>query len=81
MRRPDGDHLLPRWIGTPSSIEAHQAQVIERILRHCGLWSEPPPQPGLLLVLNDRPAQPCLDVDPDFLEQQRWEQLEMSLEA
>ncbi len=66
-------------------IEAHQAQVIERILRHCGLWSErsprAPPQPGLALVPNDRPAQPRLDVDPDFLEQQRWEQLEMAFEA
>ncbi len=66
-------------------IEAHQAQVIERILRHCGLWSEPPPrappQPGLSLVPNDRPAQPRLDVDPDFLEQQRWEQLDMAFEA
>jgi hypothetical protein len=59
--------------------------VIERILRHCGLWSErsprAPPQPGLALLPNDRPAQPRLDVDPDFLEQQRWEQLEMAFEA
>ena len=47
-------------------IEAHQPQVIERILRHCGLWSErsprAPPQPGLALLPNDRPAQPRLDV-------------------
>ncbi len=66
-------------------IEAHQAQVIERILRHCGLWSErsprAPPQPGLALVPKDRPAQPRLEVAPDFLEQQRWEQLEMAFEA
>ena len=44
-----------------------------------------PPQPGLALVPNDRPAQPRLDVDPDFLEHPPgladWEQLEMAFEA
>jgi hypothetical protein len=26
-------------------IEAHQVDVLERILRHCGLWKPPPPRP------------------------------------
>ncbi len=75
------------WLRSlPTRHENHNSSpLIERILRHCGLWSEPPsrapPQPGLSLVPNDRPAQPRLDVDPDFLEQQRWEQLEMAFEA
>jgi hypothetical protein len=28
-----------------SFIEGHQADVIEKILRHCGLWKEEPPRP------------------------------------
>ena len=34
--------------------------------------SRAPPQPSLSLVLNDRPAQPRLDVAPDFLERRCW---------
>ncbi len=68
-----------------SFIEAHQEQVIERILRHCGLWSEPPPRapprPALVLVPSNRVAEPGLDLDPEFLEHQRWEQIELAFEA
>ena len=35
---PDGRGGLPRGIGTTSRIEPPQDEVIEKILRHCGLW-------------------------------------------
>ena len=83
MRQPNEVHLFPRWIG-----KAHQQQVIDPGapgLRHCGLWSEPPPRApprrGLALLPSDQPAEPGLELDPDFLEHQRWEQLDLAFEA
>jgi hypothetical protein len=79
--------LCPRCGGTMkiiAFIEASQQEVIRKILRHCGLWQDPPsrgPPPAT------RPSQPgarppdpdsrlTYEVDPDFLEYARREQTE-----
>jgi len=63
-----------------SFIERRQQEVIERILRHCGLWEGPirtlanaraPPRGARRLA--DAAADLELVPDPDFLESQRLE--------
>jgi hypothetical protein len=56
-------------------IEARQGEVIERILRYCGLW-KPPPRPPPCPRGGGPPSRPSAtgpcagpsDLDPDFLE-------------
>ena len=57
-------------------IEAHQGNVIHKILEHCGLWEDPPsrgpPGPGCgprtVRSMSDADAGISYEVDPDFLE-------------
>jgi hypothetical protein len=57
-------------------IEAHQGDVIRKILQHCGLWHDPPPRgpPGKTRPSPGvRPTHEAdggftYEVDPDFLE-------------
>ena len=47
-------------------IERHQSDVIEKILRHCGLWKEAPLRaPPYVAKVPDRPP-PEIMVDYDF---------------
>ena len=66
-----------------SFIQAHQQQLIERILRHCQLWPEPAraPPPGQAPFANVRVTEPGLELDGEFLEHQRCEQLEFATPA
>ena len=65
-------------------IEAHQGDVIHKILEHCGLWDDPPsrgPQgPGFgrrtVWSMPDADAGISYEVDPDFLEHARREVLD-----
>jgi hypothetical protein len=67
-------------------IEAHQGDVIRRILEHCGLWHDPPPRspPRTPLVSRATVSTPVPEadpgitheVDPDFLEHIRREESE-----
>ena len=64
-------------------IEAHQADLIRKILEDCGLWKPPPSRPPP--VTSPSPtaaAAPVPDAgvtyepDPDFIEHTRREQME-----
>jgi hypothetical protein len=61
-------------------IEAHQEGTIRKILEHCGLWEDPPPRappprlPQQQADLSD--SRRIAEVDPDFLEFSRHEQME-----
>jgi len=44
-----------------SFIEKHQSDVVEKILRHCGLWKEAPPRAPPEPVHNDTVEEPALD--------------------
>ena len=47
-----------------SFIERHQESVIEKILRHCGLWKEAPPHPPPInLPTHDVPAGRITDYE------------------
>ena len=80
--------LCPKCGGTMkiiAFIEANQANVIRKILQHCGLWEDPAPRPppkpipsrsGPSLPLFDAShAETAEEVDPDFLEHLRYEDL------
>ncbi len=60
-------------------IEARQADVIRKILQHCGLWHDPAPrpppkrQPPSSGQRVDLPPGAPSQVDPDFLEYLRYE--------
>jgi hypothetical protein len=43
-----------------SFIEKHQSEVVEKILRHCGLWREAAPRPPPKAV-EDKFEEPVLD--------------------
>ena len=45
-----------------SFIERHQSDVIEKILRHCGMWKETPP-PVEIPFHSQKLAGPTLDYD------------------
>ena len=61
-------------------IEAHQQAIIEKILRHCGLWEDrhnrgpppqqaPPPAPGRGSACTDAPdSRVTYEPDGDFLD-------------
>ena len=65
-------------------IEAHQPDLIRKILEHCGLWHDPPPRAPPRSSSLSRPVRssPASDpgitheVDPDFLEHLRREELD-----
>jgi len=63
-------------------IEAHQKEVIEKILRHCGLWddraSRGPPATTGAATSGARGADPgqTYEPDPDFMEYARREAAE-----
>jgi len=67
-------------------IEAHQHEVIRKILEHCGLWHDPPPRapprpsPPARAVRVEAAPEPDAgishEVDPDFLEHLRQEQFD-----
>jgi hypothetical protein len=78
--------LCPRCGGTMKVIgfiEARQGDVIRKILQHCGLWQDPPArsppsgpcplQPGA--QTSDSDSRRTYEVDPDFLEHARREQI------
>jgi hypothetical protein len=48
-----------------SFIERHQSEVIEKILRHCGMWKETPPRapPVEISFPSQKLAGPTLDYD------------------
>jgi len=67
-----------------SFIEAHHHQLIKRILRYCGLWSESAahaPLRVLTLFSNDRSTEPRLEFDGELLKHQRREPLELTSNA
>jgi hypothetical protein len=79
--------LCPRCGGTMkivAFIEAHQQDIIRKILEHCGRWQDPPPRgpPNLTCTLQPANQPPDLDsrltheVDPDFQEFARREEIE-----
>ena len=57
-------------------IEAHQGDVIRKILQHCGLWHDPPPRGPPRQTRLSQAVQPTheadsdatYEADPDFLE-------------
>ncbi len=57
-------------------IEAHQGDVIRKILQHCGLWHDPPPRAPPRQTLPSQAVRPTheadsgitYEADPDFLE-------------
>jgi hypothetical protein len=58
----------PRCGGTMkviSFIECHQSDVIEKILKHCGLWIETPPRapPGEIPFPDQQPCETTLDYE------------------
>jgi len=62
-------------------IEAHQTDVIRKILQHCGLWHPPPPRapprgPPTMAARPVRTPSPgyTYEIDPDFLEHTQREQ-------
>ena len=59
-------------------IEAHQADLIRKILEHCGLWHDPPPRVPPRPVRSSPASDPGIthEVDPDFLEHLRREELD-----
>ena len=63
-------------------IEAHQSDVIRKILEHCGVWHDPPPRappkPPPRAARPVRSADPGItyEVDPEFLEHQQREQID-----
>ena len=65
-----------------SFIEARQEDVIAKILKHCGVWeqaSRGPPNPTADSAAPDHrpaPVECQMELDPDFIEQLRLEQLE-----
>jgi hypothetical protein len=66
-----------------ASLDNHQSHVIEKILRHCGLWQDPPPRAPPVTGGTSHPANasadpdsgPTFEVDPEFLEHVRPEQV------
>ena len=62
-------------------IEAHQADLIRKILEHCGLWHDPPPRALPRPVRSSPASDPGIthEVDPDFLEHLRREELDQPL--
>ena len=64
-------------------IEAYQQDVLEKILRHCGLWQERAPRapPRPWLISERRPVPAHIDPDGDFLEHQRWDRWRSPSEA
>jgi hypothetical protein len=44
-------------------IEAHKADVIRRILEHCGLWHDLPPQAPPRPPPPTQPGEPCPEAD------------------
>ena len=61
-----------------SFIESRQADVLEKILRHCGLWENPPPPraPPARPPPADSDERRTIEVDPDFLDHCRREAAE-----
>ncbi len=59
-------------------IEAHQADLIRKILEHCGLWHDPPPLAPPRPVRSSPASDPGIthEVDPDFMEHLRREELD-----
>jgi hypothetical protein len=79
--------LCPHCGGTMkiiAFIEARQGEVIENILRHCGLWQDPlarspPPSAGRAQAAppaSTPDSRLTYETDPDFLEHARREQVE-----
>jgi hypothetical protein len=76
----------PRCGGTMkiiAFIEAHQADLIRKILEHCGLWKPPPSPPPPISARPPTAADATApdsgvtyEPDPDFLEHTRREQME-----
>ena len=68
-------------------IEAHQPDLIRKILEHCGLWHAPPPRSSPLSRSAEGGSSPEPDsapgitheVDPDFLEHVHREALDQPL--
>ena len=73
--------LCPQCGGTMKIIaffEAHQPDIIRKILEHCGLWHDPPPRALPRSSSLSRPVRSIAEpdstpgitheVDPDFLE-------------
>ena len=66
-------------------IEANQGNVIRKILQHCGLWEDPAPRPPpkpipsrsgpSLPLFGASHAETAEEVDPDFLQHLRYEDL------
>ena len=60
-------------------IEAHQGDVIRKILKHCGLWKDPPPRGPPRKTRPSQGVRPTheadggitCEVDPDFPEHAR----------
>ncbi len=88
LRRPSRNHI------SYQSIETRQADVIRKILEHCGPWHDPPPRAPPRPISPSRPVRSSArmefargstdEVDPDFLEHLRREamvQLELPWEA
>ena len=70
-------------MGGRSAIEARQEDVIEKILKHCGLWEQPaprgPPASTTDSVVPDHRRAPVeleMELDGDFVDHLRLEQLE-----
>ena len=61
--------------------EAHQGDVIRKILKHCGPWKDPPPRGPPRKTRPSQAVRPTheadggitYEVDPDFLEHTRRE--------
>ncbi|MBC8553971.1 MAG: hypothetical protein H8D23_30545 [Candidatus Brocadiales bacterium] len=70
-------------------IEAHQSDLIRKILEHCGLWHDPPPRappkPSIpsqavrSITMPDSAPGITYEVDPDFLEYLQREEIEPEL--
>jgi len=56
-------------------IEAHQGDVIRKILQHCGLWHDPPPRapPRQTRPSHEIGGGITYEANPDFLEHTRRE--------
>ncbi|MCE9553201.1 MAG: transposase [Planctomycetes bacterium] len=91
QRNYEADPLLcPKCGGTMkviSFIEARQAEVLEKILRHCGLWADPPPRapppcsPGLLTGAADPDSRRTIEPDLDFEDFEEHRHRERAIES
>ena len=67
-------------------IEAHQVDLVRKILEHCGLWHDPPPRAPPRTLPPSRTVRSITgpdsdpgithEVDPDFLEHLHREEID-----